>query len=362
MSEIKITIERVNAVEPHPGADRLEIVKVLGTQTVAPKGQYKVGYWVVFFPPDILLPGPISEKLGVQQYLKTALFDGLKIPCRVAAKRLRGVASYGFIALVSETLPNVTNQYVGKDVTEMFGGVKYEPPVRYSNNGAAWGDGAAEPAEFHRYTDIQHFYRYPDTITPGTLVRITEKIHGTNCRVALLNLNGEWQFMAGSHNTGRKKFDAKGQLSLYWRPLENIEVLNLLTNLCAEKDNVIVFGELFGPGVQDLDYGVPAGDVGFRVFDISINGHYMDGDQVEFFCIMHGVPYVPELFRGVFTPEVLEQCTDGPSTMPGKSKFTGREGSVVVPLRETYDTSLGRVILKSVSADYLDRKGARDDG
>jgi RNA ligase (TIGR02306 family) len=195
----------------------------------------------------------------------------------------------------------------------------------------------------------------------GTLVRITEKIHGTNCRVGLLKLNDEWQFVAGSHTTARKQFDQKGRLSLYWRPLQDESVLYLLTDLCGEADNVIVFGEMFGPGVQDLDYGVPAGEVGFRVFDISINGHYLDGDLVEFFCFMHNVPYVPELFCGPFTQEVLDQCTYGPSTLPGKSKFTGREGCVVTPLHESYSTALGRVILKSKSADFIDRKGARDD-
>jgi hypothetical protein len=45
-------------------------------------------------------------------------------------------------------------------------------------------------------------------------------------------------------------------------------------------------------------------------------------------------------------------------------KFGGREGCVVTPVVERYDPDLGgggRVILKSISADYLARKGGTDD-
>jgi len=96
MSEITVTVERIEAVEPHPNADKLEIAKVAGTQTLIVKGQFRAGDLCVYFPPDILLPGDVSETLGVAKYLKTATWDGWKFPCRVAACRLRGTPSYGF--------------------------------------------------------------------------------------------------------------------------------------------------------------------------------------------------------------------------------------------------------------------------
>jgi hypothetical protein len=44
-------------------------------------------------------------------------------------------------------------------------------------------------------------------------------------------------------------------------------------------------------------------------------------------------------------------------------RFQGREGCVVTPVVERYDPDLGggRVILKSISADYLARKGGTDE-
>ena len=36
----------------------------------------------------------------------------------------------------------------------------------------------------------------------------------------------------------------------------------MLNTLCGERRNIVVFGEMYGPGVQDMDYGIPAGDDG----------------------------------------------------------------------------------------------------
>jgi len=73
------------------------------------------------------------------------------------------------------------------------------------------------------------------------------------------------------------------------------------------------------------------------------------------------VPTVPVLYTGSFSPELVE-LTYGP-TMMGKvkSEFKGREGIVITPLIEQR-CHIGRLILKNVSADYLDRKGAKDEG
>jgi hypothetical protein len=63
----------------------------------------------------------------------------------------------------------------------------------------------------------------------------------------------------------------------------------------------------------------------------------------------------------------VEEHTYGPTTLcPPESagRFSGREGCVVTPVRERYSPELGgsgRVILKSISADYLARKGGTEE-
>ena len=126
---------------------------------------------------------------------------------------------------------------------------------------------------------------------------------------------------------------------------------------------MIAFGELYGPGVQDLDYGIPAGAIGWRLFDITVNGSYLSWPDVITRCLSCGVQMVPVLYTGPFSSELVDELTCGPTTVAGdvQSKFKGREGVVITPVVEEF-CHIGRLILKSVSADYLDRKGAEDYG
>ena len=373
MSEVTVTVERIEVVESHPQADRLEIAKVAGTQTIIVKGQFKAGDLCVYFPSDILLPLDLSERLGIQKYLKHALFDDQRIACRVAATRLRGTPSYGFAQPLASCPELPRYVYSSLDVTTAFRAIKYEPPVKVyrgydGGTGEVWGGLAREPANFHRYTDIQQYRKYHHLLEAGMPVRITEKIHGSQSRIGLLKVDDEWQFVAGSHKTARKQIDPEGQLSIYWEPLQRAGVLQMLTDLCNVGDvptnDVILFGELYGPGVQDLSYGIPAGEIGWRLFDIMVNGRFLDWPLIKLHCgLSYDIETVPLLYEGPFSSDLVEQFTYGPTTVIGeiKSKFKGREGIVITPLVEQW-CHIGRLILKNVSADYLDRKGAEDNG
>lgn len=364
MSTIRITVETIDSIHDHPNADRLEIAHILGTQTIVPKGEYQAGDQVVFFPPDILLPPDVSAVLGVQKYLKHAVWEdeetdsAQKCQCRVAACRLRGIPSYGFVARVPETTAMETN-----DLTDYYRAVKYEPPVKL----AMAGDVLAEPPNFPRYTSIEHYYRYPHVLEPGTPVRVTEKTHGTDCRLGSIHVDGMTGFFCGSHRTAQREQSETGRKSLYWEPLRaDAKIQTALQELSIGGQDVIIFGEIFGPGIQDMDYGIRQGKIGFRVFDICINGQYMGWGDLHTTCLFYGLQLVPVLYIGPFDPEKLDEWTNGPTTLIDpdkiKSKFKGREGCVITPLVESYHPDVGRVVLKSVSADYLDRKGAVDNG
>jgi RNA ligase (TIGR02306 family) len=353
MANVFVELTAIDDVKPHPNADKLEITIIKGTQTIVGKGEFHRGQRAIFFPPGILIPQDVSQTFGIQKYLKHAEIDGIKCQCRVAACRLRGEPSFGFVIPAPELL---RAHPLGSDVSVMWAAKKYEPPVKYSA-----GDIAPEDIRFHKYTEIENIWRYPDAFPDGLPVRITEKIHGTNSRVGLISKDGEFEFMAGSHHTWKKKPEGE-KTSIYWRPLEDERVLNLLTHLCDEENSVIVFGEIYGVGVQDLDYGTKAG---YRVFDISVNGKYLDWELLKAACQDFGVELVPVLYEGPFTKELIDRFTDGPTTLSApdriKSSFKGREGCVITPQVEQFYAPIGRLILKSVSADYLDRKGATDN-
>lgn len=358
MSTIAVTVEQISDIIPHPQADRLEIAKVLGTQTLVPKGTFKPGDKVVFFPPDICLPPDVSENLGVQSYLRSGIYESKKVPCRVAATRLRGTPSYGFAIPATEDLE------IGTDVTADYGAWKYEPPIKV----VMGGDALPTPVNFHEYTEIENLYRYPTAIANGTAVRVTEKTHGTNARIGYININGCQTLVCGSHHTTWNEYTVTGIQTLYWEPLKDARLRAGIVSLSSRYGNadVIVFCEIFGSKVQDLDYGVPPGQVAYRVFDISVNGRYLNWGELHLTCIALSLPMVPLIYIGPYDSEMVPEWTNGVTALADaeaiKSKFKGREGCVITPLTETYSDVLGgRLILKSVSADYLARKGAKDN-
>jgi len=364
MSQCFAEVVAIDAISPHPNAERLEIAAIRGATVVVGIGTFKVGEAVVYFPPDLLIPELQATKLGVAKYLKEANYPGdpIRTRCRVAACKLRSYPSYGFVAPLSAIWGHQDDYpAVGTDVSAFVQAVKYEPPRRPQAIMAA-EEAPSHPA-FHEYTDLEHYWRNPDAFNEGEPVVVTEKIHGTNSRVGVIKVDDEWRFFAGSHHKNRKPPD-EGRFCVYWEVLGLPGVMDLLNTLCNEENTVILFGEIFGPSIQDMDYGVERSSRGYRVFDISVDGRYLDWAQVREACDIFDVSTVPSLYEGPFSQEKLFELRDGPAVAGDHTgKFKGREGVVVKPLKERFSEKLyGRLILKSVSAEYLDRKDAQDYG
>jgi len=113
---------------------------------------------------------------------------------------------------------------------------------------------------------------------------------------------------------------------------------------------VHILGEVYGGKIQDLGYG--RNTPNFACFDICVDGVYLNRDDI---LAINGINMVPSLYRGPFSKDIMYQYTTG-STVVGKGAHI-REGIVIRPIVERTDLTIGRVILKSVSGDYLTRKG-----
>lgn len=387
MSKLVIEVCEVEHVEPHPNADRLAIATIKGWRVCIKKNPetgetaFNVGDKAIYFPPDAVLPESLANapddavpgRLGVRVYCAPVTNDvGVLVGHRVRATRLRGFPSFGVLENIRPELGDGADWAVGSDVAEHFGVTKWEPPAR---TGA--GEAAKEVSLFHKYTSLENVGNYPNAIPAGTEVVFTEKLHGTNSRVGLVldtadDGTPEWKFMAGSHNVPRKEFSetANGLVRCeYWMPMTD-NVKAMLTHIRDHYDagepvvSVLLFGEIFGAGVQDMAYGCAPGTKAYRAFDIAVNGRYLDFDVKVALCEKFSVDMVPILYRGPFSLEVLRAHTDGNTTMcdPKKAgKFKGREGVVATSVKEQSARGLhGRMIVKSVSADYLARKDATD--
>lgn len=153
--------------------------------------------------------------------------------------------------------------------------------------------------------------------------------------------------------------------NIYVRTLLEADIFSKLSNLMESMESehgfdvpMFLLGETFGTGVQDLTYGQATSQ--FRLFDVCIGyrgeQHYFDFDARKTLADHLNVEMVPVLYHGPFSREVLKEHTNGKETISGTEAHM-REGVVVTNAEERYAHELGRVILKSISADYLLRKG-----
>lgn len=326
MSQSNVAIQQIESVVPHPNADRLEIAMVSGYLVVVPKGEFKAGDFGVYFPPDNLIPQDVADALGVAKYLKHAVYPGDSgaSQCRIGAARIRGQASFGFII-------KTENDEVGLDLNGVYRVHRYEPPVKLDGGKMR----TSEHPKFYRYFNIENIQRARNLIQPGTPVAITEKLHGSNCRIGVI----DGGIVAGSHKTQLEYRDG----SLYWTPYNQCR--QLLEDMKEDEVDIIIFGEVIGPGVQDLKYGVASPE--FRCFDIMVAGEYVDFFVWKHLCRTYEINMVPVLYTGPFSMEKVVELTDGKSTLAEHI----REGVVIRSILETHP----RQIVKSVSVDYLAR-------
>ena len=321
MSDNIVPVVTISNIRPHSNADTLDVATVLGWQVIVGRGQFSEGDTVVYIPPDSMVPEHIAQDWHVTQYLDKS---------RVKSIKLRGEYSHGIVVEAS------TKWQVGNNVADIYGITKWEPPGRDSQHLGNADARLPRTPGFEKYTDIQNLRHFPDMFAPDELVIVTEKIHGTNSRVGFV---GD-KICVGSHTVERGEED-----DLYWSPVGIVRPL--LEYLSRWHNQVIIYGEIYGKGVQSLIYGANKHPV-YRAFDLLVDGRYVSCWELTNLCHEFYVPYVPLLYYGKDVNVVAH--ANGMSSIDNN---TLREGVVVRPFIERHDPRIGRVIMKYVSDDYL---------
>lgn len=387
MTTFGCTVVEIDAVEHHPNADRLSIVRIGGFNAISAKledgsHRYKAGDRVVYVPEAAVLPEWMLKQMDFWKDDKGTL-AGSKGD-RVKAIKLRGIVSQGVLYQLEQKMSGwVLNAdgdrvrqvvQLGDDVAELMGITKYEPPIPTSM--------AGEVASLFGKTlkfDIENHQRYPHIFQAGEPVVATEKLHGTFAAFCFwpgLNhpelLNGEW--FAYSKGLGSQglvfKNNEANKANLYQRQLVNGGFVEKVAEhfeqvWSARRINaftysrdwpITILGEIFGQGVQDLAYGQKTPT--FRVFDVYVgtpdSGFYLSWEELVAWCKQVGLDMVPVLYEGPYDEAKLLAVRDGKDVI---SNSNVREGIVVKSMTNRKVDEIGRVILKMVSPDYLLRKG-----
>ena len=337
-------------IEPHPNADRLELAAVGGFRSVVGKGAYANGDLAAYIPEGAVCPAWLIEELGLEGKLAGSKRN------RVKAVRLRGILSQGLVYPVRDGRIRGRAVAAGDEVTELLELVKYEPPVPIAMQGEV---AAAAGATIHY--DIDDIKKYPDAFEEGEPVVFTEKLHGSWCCLGWHPDHGPVVSSKGMSDKGLKlKVNEANKNNLYVRAWHaNVDAFERArAKLAGDGAPFYVLGEVFGRGVQDLHYGEP--NPALAVFDVYVGeprlGRYLTPAELE--AALAGLfRLVPQLYRGPFGKAVLASHTDGRTALGGTHV---REGVVVKPAEERETPEFGRLILKSVSADYLTRKGGTE--
>jgi len=170
MSSLIVEVCKIDKVSSHPNGDYLEIAHIKGWNCIVRKDQYKKGDKIVYIPPDSILPVELAERLGVRNYLAGSNKD------RVKCAKLRGEMSEGLVIDCEDPTWEIK-----KDVKEILGILKYEPPIR-----ATPGDGAPEDPFFDKFTEIENIKNFPEIFKQNEPLAISPKLNGDNSWYAIL--------------------------------------------------------------------------------------------------------------------------------------------------------------------------------
>ncbi len=314
------------ALEPHPNADSLSIVRVGGWTVCVRTVDWQGKELGAYIPPDNVVP----------DRPEFAFLDGHR---RIRARKLRGVVSHGLL------MPAPQGSKVGDDVTAALGVIAYEPPADVLTGGVR----APSPQGHWPKYDIEPWEKWSDHFTECEPVFIHEKIHGTSWRGYVDPADGT--LSVGS----RAMFLQRGPESdapVYWEVLKkHPEVVEWLT----ANPGLALHGEVYG-WVQELRYGHTKGTVSLILFDVfdPVSGHFLDYPEAREKCRLPN--WVPLLSSSSGAPvplvkSAIRTFANGKTTVAGVDHI--REGCVIRPARERRVDGIGRVILKCIGDDYL---------
>ncbi|MBB5019950.1 RNA ligase (TIGR02306 family) [Chitinivorax tropicus] len=338
-----VTIRRIEAIRPIPGADTIECATVGGWQVVVKKGEFRPGESGVYFEIDAFLP-VADDRFAFLAKHQMTWRD--KQGVRLHTMNLCGHIFQGLILPIGR-FPEIVSRIAGKsvevvremDFSTLLGVEKWEAAAPASFSGEVVGPFPS----WMRKTELERVQNLLPALhtQADELFEVSVKLNGTNMTV--FHRNGELGVC------GRDWQLAESQACAPWQVAKALRLTDALTTLGR---NIALQGEIVGEGIQ----GNPEHLCGqrfyvFDVFDID-RGTYLgreqrgmvldalrqSGAQIEMVPVI-GIMDLRR-FRGCV--ESVLDFAEGPSMNPR----VAREGVVFKRLD-------GRFSFKAVANSYL---------
>jgi RNA ligase (TIGR02306 family) len=298
------SVEKLISVEPHPNADRLDLVKVLGYQCVTEKGLHSAGDLIIYIQPDSVLPEDAAWAEGYSKYS----------PGRIKAVKLRGEFSEGIIVKFEQVGLENSFGSEGFDVAELLGIKHYEPPLPQDLSAKGLLPFGIPKTDEERWENIT------GRLPIGFPVDITLKIDG--------------QSWSAYYNVDTKEFGVLGRTmeykeecnNRYTAQIERYDIKNKLIAYCEKYGvSLCIRGESYGDGLQAHSFNPhakeKAGLAIFSVYNIRTRKYERRNDEFYFIKVAAelGIPAVPVLERDVIlTQEIIDKYSTGLKKIDGK--------------------------------------------
>ncbi len=329
------SIAEITYIKPIEGADAIECAIVNGGwPVVVKKGEYNVGDVAIYLEIDSWVPHELAPFLSKGQEPRE--YNGVKGE-RLRTVKLRGQISQGLLLPVTAGFiitklgagPGAKfTDYIGRDVTEVLGIQKWDPPIPAQLQGTMKGNFP----HFIPKTDqerCQNLRKDIFEIHKDEIYEVTTKLDGSSMTVYVKN--GE----IGVCSRNIDLIETEG--NSFWKAARDQNIVEALAHICEDKgEEYAIQGELIGEGIQ----GNPEKLKGqrFYLFDIysitegryfSINERYsildsmnnLYGADIEHVPIVDGDLRVAQAYDTI--DELLEYA-EGSSLNPQ----TKREGLV----------------------------------
>lgn len=345
------TIRRIDAIDPIPDADAIEVATVGGWEVVVKKGEYQVGDIAVYCEIDSWIPHDLAPFLSKGQEPRE--YEGIR-GNRLRTVKLRGQVSQGLLLSLYQVdnynlasyiiktqnapLGSRFEDYIGVDVSEPLGIVKYEPPIPACLAGEVRG---MFPS-FVPKTDQERVQNLRENLarwqTEGDEWEVTEKLDGSSMTVYF----NHGQFGVCSRNLDLRETEG----NTLWQVARRYSLEKKMGSLF----HMAIQGELIGEGIQKNRYGLKGQD--FYVFDIYDIQHrcYLSAEQRDMICESFGLKQVPRIkssgdLREYVDVNIMLRMAEGKSALNPNAE---REGLVFK--RQADDNSIS---FKAISNKFL---------
>ena len=340
------SVQQISNIEPIEGADRIEVVSVLGWKCVAKKGEFRIGDLCVYFEVDAFLPiNPKFEFLRNTCYKKNDLMgEGFLLK----TQRFRGQISQGLalpISILHETSNFNKRLQIGDDVTEILGVRKWSIPEVATGSGTVIGP---MPYGIPK-TDEIRVQAAPELIEEfkGVPYYISTKMDGTS--VTMYHIDGKFGVC------GRNYEYADDGKSPFWKFVHKNDIREKIeagANAMGFK-NIAVQGEFCGEGIQKNRLKLFSPDwFVFTIIDMETRRR-IGLFEMQKFCLAADLNHVPIEETGNQLPYTTVQ--DLIERARGKYESGHhKEGIVIRPQEPIYSRIVeGALSMKVINNDYL---------